>query len=212
MSQKLKQPTLFIGHGSPMNALAENHFSKFLNRKGQALTGPSAILMISAHWETAGTKVLSVSQPQTIHDFSGFPKELYQVQYPAAGDLALAARIAALARQAQIQTSTDWGLDHGTWSVLTHLFPQANIPVLQLSLNVQLKPRQHFELAQELKKLRSEGVLIMGSGNITHNLSQLDWRPNPRPMDWAIEFDEIIKKALVERNYQILFSNVKQFA
>ncbi len=206
MSQKLKQPTLFFGHGSPMNALAKNNFSKFLNQKGQTLAGPSAILMISAHWETPGTKVLSILKPKTIHDFSGFPKELYQIQYPALGDPELASRISTSTSREQIQASTDWGLDHGTWSVLTHLFPKANVPVLQLSLNVYLKPKQHFALAQELKKLRSEGVLILGSGNITHNLSQLDWGPDPRPMDWAVEFDEIIKKAILNRDYQILFS------
>ncbi len=204
MKENLKQPSIFFGHGSPMNALARNKFSHFLNAKGEEFNSPKAILVISAHWETAGTKVLKIAQPKTIHDFSGFPPELYQVKYPAPGAPELADHIAQTIKN--IATANDLGLENGTWAILTHLIPKANIPVLQLSLNTNLRLREHFELAKDLKKLRQEGVLILGSGNITHNLRQVDWRPNAKPMDWAVEFDEMIKTAIENRDLQKLFS------
>jgi 4,5-DOPA dioxygenase extradiol len=195
-----RMPTLFFGHGTPMNAISKNVFTQFLNRKGQELTKPKAILAISAHWETMGTKVLRRERPETIHDFGGFPPELFAVQYPAPGSLEVADRVQDLMKAHEVEASSDWGLDHGTWSVLTHLYPKADIPVLQLSLNRNLKMQDHLRIAQDLKALRDQGVLIIGSGNITHNLRQVDWSPNAKPMDWAVEFDQMIKEALIQRD------------
>lgn len=199
-------PALFIGHGSPMNALADNGFTQFLNREGAELPRPKAILVISAHWETRGTQVLKVDPPKTIHDFYGFPKALHEVQYPAPGAVLLADQIEARLKAHEVITSSTWGLDHGTWSILKHMYPMADIPVLQLSLNQNLDLRQHFAFAQELKFLRQQGVLIVGSGNIVHNLRAVDFDPEAKPMDWAIEFDEMIKKALQERDLATLFA------
>ena len=198
-----KMPTLFLGHGSPMNALATNAFSHFLNKKSETLQTPAAILSVSAHWETRGTQVHKSSNPSTLYDFGGFPQELFDVKYPAHGAPEVSDRVARLINS---DLSSDWGLDHGTWSVLVHLYPKANIPVLQLSLNKNLKLKDHYELAKSLKPLREESVLIMGSGNITHNLRALDWNPNPAPLDWAIEFDELIKTAILNRDKTRLFN------
>ena len=201
-----KMPTLFIGHGSPMNALAHNQFSKFLNKKGESLQAPKAILAVSAHWETRGTQVLKVAQPETIHDFGGFPKELFEVEYPAQGSPQTADQVATLLKSHHAITSSEWGLDHGTWSLLVHMYPKANIPVLQLSLNRNLNLKGHFELARDLKKLRDQGVLILGSGNITHNLRAVNWEQNPKPFDWAVEFDELIKNAILNDDKTKLFN------
>ncbi len=201
-----KMPTIFFGHGSPMNALAHNSFTHFLNRTGDQLEPPKAILSVSAHWETRGTQILKVAVPETIHDFGGFPKELFAVEYPTQGAPEVSDRVAQLLKSKNAELSSDWGLDHGTWSILVHLYPKANIPVLQLSLNKNLKLRDHFELAKSLKPLRDEKVLIMGSGNITHNLRAVDWNPNPKPFDWAVEFDDMIKNAILNRDYTCLFN------
>lgn len=203
-SPATRMPTLFVGHGSPMNAIEKNSYTDFLSGFSIELPKPRAILCISAHWETLGTKVLKANPPKTIHDFYGFPTELYQIQYPAAGAPEVANRIVDLTRDHQVIADTEWGLDHGTWTVLKYLYPRADIPVLQLSLNRNLTLAQHLDLARELKPLRDEGVLIIGSGNITHNLRRVDWRGDGAPMDWAVEFDEMIKKALTERNNTLL--------
>ncbi len=207
MSEEIfRMPTLFVGHGSPMNALAKNNFSQFLNRKGEELPKPKAILAVSAHWETMGTKVLKRLQPQTLHDFGGFPAELFAVDYPAPGSLATSDKVAALLKAHNAEANSDWGLDHGTWSVLTHLYPSADIPVLQLSLNRNLSLKDHLNLAKDLRPLRDEGVLIVGSGNITHNLRAVDWRDDAPPMDWAVEFDQMIMNALINRNLTTLLA------
>jgi 4,5-DOPA dioxygenase extradiol len=195
------QPALFIGHGSPMNALGGNGFSAYLNRLGQGLTKPRAILAISAHWETEGTQVLDLDPPPTIHDFFGFPPELSQIRYPAPGSPWLVEKTAELVKAAP---SKSWGLDHGTWSVLRHLIPAANIPVTQLSLNKKLPFTGHYELAQKLRPLREEGVLILTTGNIVHNLRDFSWQQETAPYPWAVEFDASIKRALLERDLQTL--------
>ncbi len=200
----VRMPALFVGHGSPMNAIEKNDFTDFLMNYSETLPSPQAILCISAHWETIGTKVLKADPPKTIHDFYGFPTELYQIQYPSKGAPIVADRIVDLLRQHHAVTDTEWGLDHGTWSILKHLYPKANIPVLQLSLNRNMTFSQHLDLARDLRPLRDEGVLIVGSGNITHNLRRVNWEGDAPPMDWAVEFDEMIKKAIIERNNKLL--------
>ena len=197
-----KMPALFFGHGSPMNAMEKNSFTDFLSSSADLFPKPKAILVISAHWETRGSKVLKLAHPKTIHDFGGFPEALYKMQYPAPGSLATADRVVELLKAHDAQADTSWGLDHGTWTVLKYIYPHADIPVLRLSLNQNLSFREHLELAKSLKPLRDEGVLIMGSGNITHNLRALDF--NSRPLDWAVEFDEMIRKAIVERDISTL--------
>jgi len=203
-SKTERMPTLFFGHGSPMNAVQKNSFTDFLSTAAKFSPTPKAILAVSAHWETRGTKVLRLEQPKTIHDFGGFPEALYKIQYPAKGDVKLADRVVELMKQHQVEADSSWGLDHGTWSVLKYIYPKADIPVLQLSLNQNKTLGEHLELARDLKKLRDQGVLILGSGNITHNLRRVDWNENPKPVDWAVEFDELIKKALMERDEQNL--------
>lgn len=198
-----RMPVLFVGHGSPMNIIADNSFTRFLAAEGRTLPKPKVILAISAHWETAGTKVLAVDRPKTIHDFGGFPKALYQVTYPAAGSPETAAAVLdLLAKFPSYRAEADlsWGLDHGTWSILHHLYPAADIPVLQLSMNRRLSLREHFELAEHLKPLRDKGVLLVASGNVTHNLATIDWNEAADPVHWAIEFDELIKSGLERRD------------
>jgi 4,5-DOPA dioxygenase extradiol len=192
-------PVLFIGHGSPMNALGGNAYAKHLARLGRQLPRPQAIVSISAHWVTGGTEVLDAAQPRTIHDFYGFPPELYQMTYPAPGAQALVPRITGLLERAGAKATAEWGLDHGTWTVLRHLYPAADIPVLQVSLNAALPLAGHLELGAALAPLRNEGVLILGSGNVTHNLREIDRSPNPKPMGWAVEFDQLVGRAIQDR-------------
>lgn len=202
-----KQPVLFIGHGSPMNALEENTFTQNLKKLGSELNQPKAILMISAHWETNGSQVLSQPNPKTIHDFYGFPKELSQINYPAPGNPKLAQRIHEIS--SSIKPVNDWGFDHGTWSVLTHLFPKANIPVTQLSIDRYKSNEEHLELGKKISLLRNEGVLIIGSGNIVHNLSLLQWKNKNYGEPWSEEFDEIIKNSIENHNENILIEYKK---
>lgn len=205
-SKTERMPVLFFGHGSPMNAVQKNDFTDFLGKASQFSPKPKAILAISAHWETRGTKVLKVAHPKTIHDFGGFPEALYKIQYPAPGDLKLADSIVDLMKRHQVEADSNWGLDHGTWALLKFLYPQADIPVLQLSLNQNKTLAEHLSLARDLRKLRDQGVLIMGSGNVTHNLRLVDWSDPAKPIAWAVEFDEMIKKALLERNDRALLA------
>ncbi len=202
----MKTPVLFVGHGSPMNAIEDNDFTRNLKKLGQQLRKSEApikaILAISAHWETQGTHILNVQQPETIHDFYGFPEPLYKVQYPAPGTPELAQETLKLTHTAQL--SDKWGLDHGTWSVLVHMYPQANIPVYQLSLNRNMTLQQHFDFAKELRALREQNVLILGSGNIVHNLRRIDWHNELGAFDWAEEFDLRIKQALMARDFEKL--------
>jgi 4,5-DOPA dioxygenase extradiol len=194
----IKMPALFVGHGSPMNAIEDNEFSRAWIGLGKSLPVPKAILCISAHWETQGTKVTAMATPKTIHDFSGFPKPLFDVSYPAQGCPELAQYIANLT-EAPIALDYDWGLDHGAWSILCHLFPKADIPVVQLSLDRNKTLEQHYQLGKALRSLRSKGILIIGSGNIVHNLRTLVW--NDTALDWAMSFDAEIKRLIEARNH-----------
>lgn len=200
-------PTLFIGHGSPLNALANNPYTQALTRLGQTLPEPRAILVVSAHWMTQGyTAVLGSAQPPTIHDFHGFPPALHEMEYPAAGHPELARRAQALLGL-KGRLSLDWGLDHGTWTVLHHMYPQANIPVFQVSLDMRQSGQYHLAMGQALAELREEGVLIVGSGNIVHNLRRLG--PGRTLNDWASEawaqaFDDTVSAALSQREDQRL--------
>lgn len=207
----MKMPVLFIGHGSPMNAIADNAWTQTISKLGKSLPQPKAILCVSAHWETQGVKVLTSEHPQTIHDFGGFPQELFDVQYPAQGSRDFAHRTLQLLRPYKASPDVKWGLDHGTWSVLIHLFPEANIPVFQLSLDRSMNEKAHFEVGKSLRALRDEGVLIIGSGNIVHNLRKVTWRdPNAGPFDWTTKFDEEIKQALLTRdNDSVIYHKLK---
>lgn len=190
-----RMPVVFIGHGSPMNAITDTPYSLAWRRLGAALPTPRAILCISAHWYVAGTSVTGNPAPKTIHDFGGFPRALYEVVYPAPGDAALAGRIAALLAAAQAEVRADWGLDHGTWSVLCHMRPDADVPVLQLSIDHRLPPAGHLALGRALQPLREEGVLILGSGNITHNLRDALSGGGATP-PWAASFDAAVARAV----------------
>jgi 4,5-DOPA dioxygenase extradiol len=190
--QPWRLPVLFVGHGNPMNALEENEFSREWIQVGANLPRPQAILCISAHWETIGTQVTAMEKPRTIHDFYGFPPELFALQYPAPGSPPLADTIRALLGFDQIQPDQDWGLDHGTWSVLARMFPEADIPVLQLSLDRNRSAQSHYDLGRALKPLREQGVLVIGSGNIVHNLGLVVWEDIA--FDWAKEYDTRVKE------------------
>lgn len=205
-----RQPTLFVGHGSPMNALLQNSYTQALGNLGKRLPQPTAILAVSAHWETEGTRLLQNEKPKTIHDFYGFPKELHEVQYPAAGAPQVASRAKELLAPFAPQLDDSWGLDHGTWSVLLHMYPNANIPVTQLSLNRNLSFQEHLKQASLLRPLRDEGVLIVGSGNITHNLRAINWDMEAAPFDWAVEFDEMMKEALINRDLNKILPNSRE--
>lgn len=202
-----KMPVLFVGHGNPMNAIEDNEFSKGWNAMGKALPKPAAILCISAHWETRGTFVTAMQKPQTIHDFGGFPDELFAVQYPAPGKPALAKEVTETIKKTSVGLDEDWGLDHGCWSVLKQMYPLADIPVLQLSLDYTKPAQWHYDLAKELSVLRSQGVLIIGSGNMVHNLGMIDWRNIKGPgYDWAIEANETFKKLISANDHKDLIN------
>jgi 4,5-DOPA dioxygenase extradiol len=182
-----EMPVLFVGHGSPMNAIESNRFSLKWQEVGQQLPKPETILVISAHWLTRGSRVTAMEKPRTIHDFGGFPEELFSAQYPAPGAAEMAKLTAETLKPAHVTLDDDWGFDHGSWSVLKQMYPEANIPTLQLSIDYDLKPEEHFVLAKQLKALRKRGVLILGSGNIVHNLRALKF--DGSTFDWAQEFD-----------------------
>lgn len=202
-----KMPAIFIGHGSPMNALANNDFTKHLEVLGQTLPIPKKILMISAHWMTKGVELQASPNPKMIYDFYGFPEALYKINYPAPGDVSLAEKVKTELSIYQAELDHEWGFDHGNWSVLHHMYPKANIPVVQLSLNQNfMNLRDHLTLAKQLNKLRSEGVLIIGSGNIVHNLRQISRSETAPVVEWAHEFDELIKKSILENNLEQLLA------
>ena len=194
-----KLPALFVGHGSPMNAIEDNEFSRAWAETGTALPRPKAILCISAHWETAGTQVTAMEQPKTIHDFYGFPQPLYEMRYPAPGSPGLARLTRDTLRKAGVRLDSEWGLDHGAWSVLCRMFPGADIPVVQLSLDRTREPAFHYELAKELRPLRNKGILILGSGNMVHNLRMVVWED--KAYDWAIEFDATLKQLILSADH-----------
>lgn len=201
----MKMPTLFVGHGSPMNAIEDNRWSRGFTRLGQALPTPRAILAVSAHWTAPGLRLTGNAQPKTIHDFSGFPPELYETQYPAPGSPDLAQRISAALHNAV--ATDEWGLDHGTWSVLKWMYPTADVPVVQLSLNDQLTPMEHLSVARQLEHLRDDKVLVIGSGNIVHNLADAFQRMrsgNLDSPDWATRFDHETVRVLREGTRQEL--------
>lgn len=204
-----RMPVLFLGHGSPMNAIELNEFSKGWRNIGETLPVPKAVLCISAHWETRGTYVTAMERPRTIHDFGGFPQALYDVQYPAPGSPDLAESVRDQITDVQIGLDESWGLDHGAWSVIKHLFPEAEIPVIQLSLDYSQSPQYHYQLAGELASLRDKGVLIVGSGNIVHNLRTIDWKNPEGGYDWATETDVKVRKLIVDRDHQSLIDYKK---
>ena len=201
-------PLLFLGHGSPMNAIEENEFVQGFREAAKKIPRPKAILCISAHWETKGTFVTAMQNPPTIHDFGGFPKALFDVQYPAPGSPALAEETRKAIHSTKIELDNNWGLDHGAWSVLKHMYPEANIPVIQMSLDYSRKPQFHYELAKELSALRKSGVLIIGSGNMVHNLGMVAWdKLNQNfAFDWAEEASEKMKSALLSGNHDSLIN------
>lgn len=200
--EETKMPVLFIGHGSPLNALQENAFTVALRKTGASLPKPTAIMVVSAHWLTKGTFVTASAQPERIYDFYGFPKEMYQIRYPAPGAPEFATLTTEVQKEKIIMPDHEWGIDHGAWTVLLHMFPSADIPVYQLSIDYKNSMQEHYELASALKVLRKKGVLIIGSGNITHNLGKIDWNIDAKPFDWALEFDEKIKKNILSGNHQ----------
>lgn len=190
-------PAIFFGHGNPLNALASNHYTEAWREIGQSMPRPSAILMMSAHWYGTGTAVTSGAAPRTIHDFSGFPPELYRVNYAAPGDEALAQRVHEMLSPDTVALSDDWGLDHGTWSVLMHAWPAADIPVVQLRIDATRPPRFHYELGRRLGPLRDEGILLAGSGNLVHNLRAYAWdRPETPAFGWAARFEQSARRLI----------------
>jgi 4,5-DOPA dioxygenase extradiol len=195
-----KMPVLFLGHGSPMNAIEENEFVQGFRTVAREIPRPAAVLVISAHWETNGTYITAMDSPKTIHDFSGFPKELFEVQYPAPGSPELAKETKDLIKTTDAGLDDKWGLDHGAWSVVKHMYPKADIPVIELSLDYRQSPQFHFDLAKELAPLRHKGVLIIGSGNMVHNLRMVDWRKLNEidyGFDWALEASDKMKKYIL---------------
>jgi 4,5-DOPA dioxygenase extradiol len=207
-------PVLFIGHGSPINLILKNSFTDSLARLGRDLPKPEAIMVISAHWLTpGGTYVTCMGKPRTIYDFYGFPDELYEIEYPSPGSPDNARAVKESVRKVQVECNNDWGLDHASWAILKHMYPKADIPVFEMSLDYSFnewnpKPLQyHYELASELADLREKGVLIIGSGNIVHNLGLIDFRNiYAEPYDWAVEFDERVKSKLVGGNHEDLIN------
>ena len=203
-----KMPLLFLGHGNPMNAILENEYTLAWRQIGKSLPKPNAIICISAHWETNGTYVTAMENPKTIHDFYGFPKILFDVNYPAKGNVELANETKKNILNTSVELDYEWGFDHGSWSVLKHLYPEADVPVIQLSLNRTQSPQWHYQLAKELAFLRKKGVLIIGSGNIVHNLQMINWQTK-NPSDWALEANEKIKQLISENNHAALIDYKK---
>lgn len=199
-----QMPVLFIGHGSPMNAIEENEFVSNWRELGKTLPRPNAILVISAHWETLGTQITAMERPRTIHDFGGFPQALFEVQYPAPGNPELAREVKSIVKSTDILLDQKWGLDHGAWSIVNRLYPNADIPVIQMSLDYYQTPRYHYDLAKELASLRHKGVLIIGSGNMVHNLRMVAWdklNADAYGYDWALEANEKMKQFILSGDH-----------
>ena len=200
-------PALFMAHGSPMNGIEVNEFSKGWADMAKSIPQPTAVLVVSAHWFTNGTKITAMDRPPTIHDFGGFPQALFDVQYPAPGNPALAEETKSLITTIQVELDHDWGLDHGAWTVIRHMYPNANIPVLQLSIDYTKGAQYHYDLTKEISALRKKGVLILGSGNMVHNLRMLSWEMiNGGGYDWANEANDKFKTAILNKNHQSLIN------
>lgn len=207
--QEQLMPVLFIGHGSPMNGIEDTIFSRNWTQMAKDIPTPNAVLVVSAHWLSRGTKITAMDFPKTIHDFGGFPPELFAVQYPAPGNPILAKETAGLIHSTQVELDHDWGLDHGTWTVVRHMYPDANIPVLQLSIDYTKAPQWHYDLAKEIHALRKKGVLIIGSGNMVHNLRMVAWDKLNEPeygYDWALTMNEKFKQLISSRDYTSLIN------
>jgi len=210
-----RMPVLFVGHGSPMNIVSKNTYTDDLAKVAKQLPKPRAILVISAHWLTSGTYVGCMDKPRTIHDFYGFPQQLYNISYPCPGASEEAKLVTKLAKNGRVKCDVDWGLDHASWAVLKHMYPKADVPVFELSLDYSpyndwnpKSMKHHYELASELDPLRDKGVLIMGSGNIVHNLGIIDFDTDAEPFPWAVKFDEKVKASLENGNHEALMNYV----
>lgn len=200
-----RMPVLFAGHGSPMNGIENNDITRGWQQMVQGMPQqPAAVVFVSAHWETRGTWVTAMDSPKTIHDFGGFPPELFAVQYPAPGSPQLAEQIAQAVPPPAIGTTQEWGLDHGSWTVARHMYPAATVPMLQLSLDVRKTPEQNYQLAQQLRPLRERGILFIGSGNVVHNLRMLNWQSPGRGFDWAVATDTRMRDLMNAGNHQAL--------
>ncbi|KIC96228.1 dioxygenase [Flavihumibacter solisilvae] len=207
--QEQIMPVLFIGHGSPMNGIEDSEFSRRWTQIAKEIPTPKAVLVVSAHWFTSGTRITAMDFPKTIHDFGGFPQELFDVQYPAPGNPALANETAGLLHSAHVELDHDWGLDHGAWTIIRHMYPDANIPVLQLSIDYTKGPQFHYDLGKELYALRKKGVLLIGSGNMVHNLRMVAWdklNDQDYGYDWAKDINEKFKSLIQEGNYKPLIN------
>jgi len=210
--EDIKLPVLFIGHGSPMNGIEDNEFSRTWAKFGNEIPKPKAVLVISAHWLTNGTHITAMENPKTIHDFGGFPQELFDVQYPAKGSPELAKTTSELITSTKVGLDHDWGLDHGTWTVVRHMYPNADIPVLQLSIDYNKPAQYHYDLAKQLASLRKKGVLIIGSGNMVHNLRMVAWdklQESEYGFDWAIEMNAIFKEKIGNNDFKSLIDYEK---
>jgi 4,5-DOPA dioxygenase extradiol len=208
----MTMPVLFIGHGSPMNGIEDNQFSKRWEKLGREIPEPKAVLVVSAHWLTRGTHITAMENPKTIHDFGGFPQALFDVQYPAPGSPEVAVEAKSLIHSVPVGLDHDWGLDHGAWTVVRRMYPKAQIPVLQLSIDFDQPAAYHYELGKELKALRKKGVLIIGSGNMVHNLRMIDWRnmnTDNYGYDWAIEMHELFKEKIRSGDHKAMIDYLK---
>ncbi|MEO6814694.1 MAG: 4,5-DOPA dioxygenase extradiol [Ginsengibacter sp.] len=207
--QERLMPVLFIGHGSPMNGIEDNEFSQRWTQIAKEIPTPAAVLVVSAHWFSEGTHITAMDFPETIHDFGGFPQKLFDVQYPAPGNPALAKETVSLLHSAHVELNHDWGLDHGAWTVVRHMYPDAKIPVLQLSIDYTKSPQFHYDLAKELYELRKKGVLIIGSGNMVHNLRMVSWENMNNSgygFDWALKINDKFKQLITDGDYQPLIN------
>lgn len=207
--QEQLMPVLFIGHGSPMNGIEDNEFSRRWKAMAKEIPVPKAVLVISAHWLSKGTRITAMDFPKTIHDFGGFPQELFDVQYPAPGDVQLASETKSIITSTDVELDHDWGLDHGAWTIIRHMYPDANIPVLQLSIDYTKSPQYHYDLAKELYSLRKKGVLIIGSGNMVHNLRMVAWHKlneSEFGYDWALQMNEKFKELISNGNHDQLIN------
>ena len=206
IAPQTRMPVVFFGHGNPMNALSKNTYTDAWHSLGQTFPRPKAILAVSAHWYTHNTAVTAMAEPKTIHDFGGFPQELFAFQYPVRGSEQLALRIRELLAPLEVDLDQEWGIDLGSWSVLAHVYPEADIPVVQLSIDATKPADYHYELAKRLAPLRDEGILVIGSGNAIHNLGLMDWNPDAKPFDWASRFDTLLSSHLKNKEHGLIIA------